>query len=465
MENLKKNAAVETVHNIDPVTGLYDTKAFDDLLFKEVLRASRNNYPVSLAFMSIDGFSGIGRACGRAKLDAVLKSLASLIKKNVRAYHPVARCGSDRFAVIFPSTDKKTASSILKSVKQKVSGMTFAGAGKTRITFSSGVAAYPVDALNKISLMEKAESAVSLARKEGGNRVVSCVTTSKTAFNLALCPPSLSPFYSFLLIGIREIIEDAGNVRLRIYGAPSDIDFKGQMAQLDRAVKDKPDAIALCNKQDVGKYVQAANGAKIPVFGFNIMKLKMLPEGQVVTYVGYDQREAGSKVGEYVARVLRGCGKVAVIEGVRTENDSIDRKKGFLDIIRKYGGIKLVGSVNADWLRDRAEKSAARILDKHPQLDAFFAVSDEMAIGAALAVKKRKRQGKTLVIGLDGSKNGLEAVKSGLLTATMNANPLEMGRVLMRTILRSTVKGEKIPSRIESPIMMVDPVNIDTYLL
>ncbi len=467
MKKTRKNMAIETAHQIDKETGIYDKKSFDDLIAKEVLRASRSSISVCTAVISIDNFARVSKLCGPAGVNSIIHSIAKVVKKNIRAYFPICILGKNEIGVIFPDTIKRVTISILKSVRQKVAQTAFHDKNNKIIyvTLSIGIANYPENALNTSKLMGRTREALSLAKKENGNRVLSYVTTSHTSTRLAVIPPAIStPFYSFVLLGMREIIEDAGNIELLLFGGTDDLDFKSHEEGIKQALAAKPDVIALCSKINPGKYIKKANEMKIPVFGFNLMSFKMSPKGRVLSHVGYDQREAGRKVGRYLARILRGKGKVAILEGVVTENDSIDRTKGFLDIVKKYPGIKVVEKTSAEWMRKTAEKITKGILNRHHALDAIFCLNDEMAIGAGISVRDKGKQGKIFIVGLDGSRDGLQSIKDGLITATMNGNPIEMGRVLTRTILRSMIKEEKIPAKVESPTMMVDLVNIDSYL-
>ena len=105
-----------------------------------------------------------------------------------------------------------------------------------------------------------------------------------------------------------------------------------------------------------------------------------------------------------------------------------------------------------------------KILKKHPKLDAVFGVSDEMALGALDTIIKKNLNGDVFVVGLDGNYNAMKSIKEGNLTATLNTNPIEMGRILMRTILRSKIKGEKIEGKTYVPITMVDLANVSQFL-
>ncbi len=467
MKSVSVKKSVETVHRVDSAIGVYDKESFNDLLVKEILRASRGNISVGTAMISIDDYPRLVRLCGKSGMNSILCSIVKIIKKNIRSYFPIGMLNKNELAIIFPDTIRRVSIAIMKSVRQKVSHAVFYDKNKKRVkvTLSIGIANYPENALNKSKLMERTRKTLGLAKQENGNRVLSYVTTSHASTRLAVIPPGITtPFYSYVILGMREIIEDAGNIELMLFGGEEDLNFKAHEEGIRQALASKPDVMALCSKINSGPYVKKANKMKIPVFGFNLLNLKMSPKGKIQSYVGYDQKEAGRKVGRYLVRLLREKGSIAIIEGVVNDSDSIDRKKGFMEIVKKHPEIKVVKSASANWMRNQSTKVTKDILNKHRNIDAIFAVNDEMAIGSGIAVKNIGKTGKIFIVGLDGSRNGLQGVKDGLITATMNANPIEMGKVLVKTILRSMVKEEKVPPKVESPIMMVDMVNVDSYL-
>jgi ribose transport system substrate-binding protein len=112
----------------------------------------------------------------------------------------------------------------------------------------------------------------------------------------------------------------------------------------------------------------------------------------------------------------------------------------------------------------RRHEEGARSSWAHADLDAIFAVSDAMALGAVEAARASGKLGRIFIVGLDGTRDALHSIKDGGLTATLNTNPREMGRILLRTIVRSLIKEEEIPRQISSPINIVALENVDQAL-
>ena len=118
---------------------------------------------------------------------------------------------------------------------------------------------------------------------------------------------------------------------------------------------------------------------------------------------------------------------------------------------------------SADWLRDQAHAVSSRLLCRYgSELDAIVALNDEMALGAVTAVIEAGKLGEVFVIGLDGTQDALASIRAGQLTATLNTNPREMGRILVRSVVRGLIKHEVLRREIYSPINVVDLENVNS---
>lgn len=98
----------------------------------------------------------------------------------------------------------------------------------------------------------------------------------------------------------------------------------------------------------------------------------------------------------------------------------MDRRLGFREAVDKAGNIAIVGTIDADWLRDKAEDEVLHWLAKNGKADVIFAQNDAMANGASRAAAKLNISGVHFVgiDGLPGPHGGIELVKEGVLSAT-----------------------------------------------
>jgi diguanylate cyclase (GGDEF)-like protein len=452
--------------NCDGLTGLYNHRYFQESLAGELMRAQRFDYPVSLLMIDVDHFKEYNDKYSHPKGDIVLKEISTILKESLRAYDIPARYGGEELAVILPYTTQEQALPVAERVRKNVGKYEFPGAGrndKVNVTVSIGVSTFPLNAKTKTDLINRADQALYLAKSEGRNRVCLSLVVSKELIRIGFCPPAFtSSYYHDILAGARDVIKEIPNIDLLIRAPQHESDYDMLTKFIDEFMNEKVDAVALCTQSKTAtRKIAKLNDAGIPIFMFNVPE--KIHGVKIESYVGYNQKNAGQEVGRYLARILRGKGTVAIIEGLK-EPTSIQRVAGFKETVESNPAMQIVAVEQADWLRDTARQVTEKILKEHPDIDALFAVNDEMALGAVEAVASEKRLGGIFVIGLDGTLDALNSIKEGKLTATLSTNPREMGRILLRTMVRGLIKEEKIVEEILSPINIVDLENVTYHL-
>lgn len=443
-------------NKIDDETGFYNYDFFMEALKREYVEGARFKYPLCLAMISIDGS---GREESSSTVDQQMKCISEVIRKHVHPYDMAFRYDENHFVVIFPHSKNNKVFPVVEKIRKEISR-------NEGMIVSIGLANIPDNARTMEGLIDRANQALHLSEKEGGDRITSSLVFSRNSIRLGFCPPILHPFYNNILKGVKSVLNDFQDVEL-IVRAPDKESAEAQEKATEGLINEKVNAIAICSKTEsiINKQMKKAKAAGIPVFLFNIVKVPLgMEAGDVVSKIGYDQVEAGRLVGKYLVRLLRGKGNIAILEGLPDALDSTERKSGFLEGIKEFPKLKLVVSERADWDRKKAKEVTANILKKYSGLDAVFGVSDEMALGAQDAIEEAGRAGELFTVGLDGNANAFKSIKEGRLTATLNTNPIEMGKILMITIIKSMIKEEKIEPDILSPLNMVDIQNLDLYL-
>ncbi len=138
-------------------------------------------------------------------------------------------------------------------------------------------------------------------------------------------------------------------------------------------------------------------------------------------FIGPDNRLIGKQAGQHVAELLgANGGKVVEILGRSGSPPVLDRSIGFREVNAHRRNIAIVGTIVADWLRDKAEDELTAWLKKHGRVDVIFAQNDAMADGARRAASKLGIYGIRVVgiDGLPGPNGGVEMVRKGALSAT-----------------------------------------------
>jgi ribose transport system substrate-binding protein len=281
---------------------------------------------------------------------------------------------------------------------------------------------------------------------------------------LALVPPAMeSPFYAALIETAGPKAEELGYTMSVLSPEKAD-DYAGQVKIVEDLVERGVGGIALCAHDDkaIVTAVKKANDAGIPIVVFN--SLTDLPGGEVYAYTGYEQEAGGEKIAEWVNKVKDGKANVAIIEGlpgIYTEA----RAGGFTDkIAADYPDIKVVARQAADWNREKAMNIATNMFTANNDIDVFYGLNDDMALGASQAMKQAGQEG-ILTVGIDGNPNALEAVKNGELSATLFCNPGLMGIATIE-LLDAALQGKPAPENKRTIIdtVVVDESLVDQYL-
>lgn len=176
------------------------------------------------------------------------------------------------------------------------------------------------------------------------------------------------------------------------------------------------------------------------------------------SHVGTDNEAAGQLAAQALAERLPRGAAVAIVKGIPGDAGSEARARGFLDGAR--GKLRVVARVNADFDEQQARRAVAEALDAEPDLRGVFAVNDDMALGAARAVRGDDR---VHVIGVDGTTRALRAIRRGELTGTVAQFPYLMGQLAVEACVAS-VEGRELPATVDAPIELVTRANVDEAL-
>ena len=157
----------------DGLTELYNHRYFQEQMLALVDTSKRYNTNFSLIMIDIDFFKKFNDKFGHQTGDAVLRKVAEILKKTVRASDIVARYGGEEMAVILPNTNLEdaviTANKICKAVNEKP--FKLLDDIECIITISLGVATYPIHGQVQQELIEIADRGLYNAKENGRNQV------------------------------------------------------------------------------------------------------------------------------------------------------------------------------------------------------------------------------------------------------------------------------------------------------
>jgi two-component system cell cycle response regulator len=154
----------------DPLTGLLNRRALEELLDIELERATRAERPVSVIVGDLDSFAAVNERHGHAAGDGVLQLVAGDCLKWKRRIDQVARIGGEEFALLLPETDERGAFIVAERLR-RATHRTF-GDAAVPVTISFGVASSPAHGTDPVGLLRAADRAVAAAKDLGRDRTV-----------------------------------------------------------------------------------------------------------------------------------------------------------------------------------------------------------------------------------------------------------------------------------------------------
>lgn len=171
-EMRRQKEAAELAARIDPLTGVFNRRAFAEIAEMEVQRALRYGNPLSLIMMDLDHFKGINDAYGHGAGDAVLASFSRTVAAVLRDVDIVGRIGGEEFVVLLPDTGVSEAMQAAERIRQAVAGSQLQILGR-RLSYSAsfGVAEFDPTELSFSGFLAKADTALYKAKSAGRNRV------------------------------------------------------------------------------------------------------------------------------------------------------------------------------------------------------------------------------------------------------------------------------------------------------
>jgi diguanylate cyclase len=170
----QRTRELERLALTDPLTGLFNRRAMDELARFELKRHARYPSPLSIGLIDVDHFKRVNTEYLHTGGDEVLKGLARLLAGSLREVDSVGRMGGEEFLVIARETGEDGAAHLAERIRATVAATPISYEGHAiSITVSIGVAVAEVGVpTTQQALYEAAAAALSRAKQAGRNRVV-----------------------------------------------------------------------------------------------------------------------------------------------------------------------------------------------------------------------------------------------------------------------------------------------------
>ncbi len=284
-----------------------------------------------------------------------------------------------------------------------------------------------------------------------------------------------NPFFQGMSKGVEAGIKAHSD--LTLINTSANGDANTQATQVLDLINQHVAALILnpINADAIVPVVKQANKRGIPVF--------TLDRGAAcgscqVNFLETDNVALGKEGADFIADRLKQRygsikGNVVDLEGLLGTTAGDDREKGFAQEFAKLAqanpGLKLAARQAADFDADKGFNITTQLLAAHNDLDAIFNGNDDNAVGAMRAIKQANRfmpigsPKHIVIVGIDGTEQGLSAIRKGQMDATLSQNPLTMAAQSV-SYIEQYLHGDKskIPGHQFWPHVLLTKANLDS---
>lgn len=158
----------------DPLTNLYNRRYLKEELENEIARAERRHYSICVVLIDLDHFKSVNDRFGHPVGDRVLIEMARMLHENIRGLDFACRFGGEEFCLVLSDIGVEAAilrvHGILNRLRELV--IDIDEQSLSQLTFSAGVAEFPIHGHDAEGLLARADVALYRAKEAGRDRIL-----------------------------------------------------------------------------------------------------------------------------------------------------------------------------------------------------------------------------------------------------------------------------------------------------
>jgi len=268
-------------------------------------------------------------------------------------------------------------------------------------------------------------------------------------------------YWQIVLAGARQAGKDLG-VNVPELGAQAETDINGQISILENAVAGKPAAVVIAPTERSALGAPITEAAKsVPIVGID----SSAETDAFTSFLTTDNVQGGRIAADGLVAAIKAAtgkeeGEVALITSVPNAGSLEERKKGFIEQLAKYPGIKLVADKYADGQAATGLNITTDLLTANPNLVGIFASNLIMAQGAGQALAENNAAAKVALIGFDSDDKLVSFLKDGTIDGLVVQDPYRMGYDGVKTALAAS-KGEAVEKFVDTGANLITTANMD----
>ncbi len=274
-----------------------------------------------------------------------------------------------------------------------------------------------------------------------------------------MVPKGVHPYYEPCYEGFKAAAKKYGVKVDKV--DPQKFELPMQVQVIEDLIAKRVDGIAISALDDAGlvPVIAEATRAGIKVITFDAPA----PSSEALTYIGTDNKSAGVAAGKKMAELMKGKGKIVILQGGLGATNLNLRTQGFKEAVAKFPGIQVIQVVDVAGDFSVATNKTETILQTYPDLTAIFAVSAEGAPAAANVLRQQGKAGKILLAGFDDLKDTLEGIRDGSVAFCIVQKTFKMGWLSVEALLDAG-KGKKLAKETDTGVLFVTKANVGNYM-
>jgi ribose transport system substrate-binding protein len=266
-----------------------------------------------------------------------------------------------------------------------------------------------------------------------------------------------NPFFVDLNEGIKQVVEARGDRLVTLDAQWNSLKQRNDISDL---VLQKASGIFInpVNWEGIKGSLLQAKSQGVPCI---VVDAPVKDMDLVGCQVASDNVEAGRLAARALAEVCRPA-RIVILH--RFVNKAcIDRVAGFKEELAKYPDMKILAIQEGQGTTEGGRPVMLDLLGRFPDLNAAFPINDPSALGAISALESAGRLGDVTVVTVDGSAEGVAAIKAGKLLSSSAQFPKEIGRIAAEKMYEH-LEGKTVEKDIKVRVELVTKENADSFL-
>lgn len=203
------------------------------------------------------------------------------------------------------------------------------------------------------------------------------------------------------------------------------------------------------NNTSIIPALKNTQGNKIPILnidtiidGTEAKKNNLNP----VPFVGINNENASYQSVKYAISNVTSKSNALIISGNLTQQNARERRDGALKALKENSNINITDTVDGQWKKELGYSISKEEFSKHPDINIVVCGNDDTALGVIQYIKE-KNISNVIVTGFDASGEGKQAIKDGLLKASVEQSPISIGKKSAESMI-DLINGKQISNNI-----------------